>query len=516
MLPLGQLVAQRLEPVQQAVGVGAGRLRPAGGAAGRGRWPGGGAALGHGDGAAAEQHLAGRRPQPQHRVLVAGGHHIALLFQCVQVLAHPGGRGVLHDAVGGQPVQPAVQGVFVPAAPQHLHQRHHPQPAGPALLDAGQAGEDLLGFGGDVGLHKIAAAVAAVAALAGVVFAEIFQQHPPQAAGGLAVGHHPVQPLQLPGPDRPGLGGGQVLVVGIVVDEIAGGLHIPQREQQDALGLFAVAAGAAGFLVVVFQVFGHIIMQHETHIGFVDAHAEGVGGHHDPAAVVDEILLVLLPFAGFQPGVVAGGRDARRPQLAAERLDAFAGGAVDDAAFARVVEDVLLHIAFLVPGAGHREIEVGPVEAGGQGKRVAQPQQRRDVRLDLFGGGGGEGPHHRAAGQPGEKIRDLQVAGAEILPPLGDAVGFVHRHQPHIQPQGQVEEAVGLQPLGRHIQNAEGAVQRRRDDLPVSLLGLAGVDAGGGDAGFPQSGDLVLHQRDQRRDDQRDPPAQHRRDLVAG
>lgn len=41
-----------------------------------------------------------------------------------------------------------------------------------------------------------------------------------------------------------------------------------------ALGALAIAPGAARFLIVVFQIFWHIIMQHKADIGFIYAHAE--------------------------------------------------------------------------------------------------------------------------------------------------------------------------------------------------------------------------------------------------
>ena len=34
-------------------------------------------------------------------------------------------------------------------------------------------------------------------------------------------------------------------------------------------------------------------MDHKTHVGLIDSHAESVGGHHDGIPVVDEIVLVL-------------------------------------------------------------------------------------------------------------------------------------------------------------------------------------------------------------------------------
>ena len=51
-------------------------------------------------------------------------------------------------------------------------------------------------------------------------------------------------------------------------------------------------------------------MDHETHIGFVYAHAEGHGGHHDVDFVLDEGFLGLLPPGLGQAGMIGGRGEA--------------------------------------------------------------------------------------------------------------------------------------------------------------------------------------------------------------
>ena len=45
-------------------------------------------------------------------------------------------------------------------------------------------------------------------------------------------------------------------------------------------------------------------MQHETHVGLVDAHPERDGGGHDQALLMLEAALVFFPRLHFQAGVV--------------------------------------------------------------------------------------------------------------------------------------------------------------------------------------------------------------------
>jgi hypothetical protein len=78
------------------------------------------------------------------------------------------------------------------------------------------------------------------------------------------------------------------------------------QEQQRAVGILAVAAGAAGFLVIGFQVGGNLQVDHEAGVRLVDAHAEGVGRDHHAPLVVHEQVLVGLALGGRQLAVVDG------------------------------------------------------------------------------------------------------------------------------------------------------------------------------------------------------------------
>ena len=61
------------------------------------------------------------------------------------------------------------------------------------------------------------------------------------------------------------------------LDEKLVGEAIGKRVQQIAAGRLAVAAGAAGFLVVRLERAGHGVVDDEAHVRLVDPHAEGVG-----------------------------------------------------------------------------------------------------------------------------------------------------------------------------------------------------------------------------------------------
>ena len=75
-------------------------------------------------------------------------------------------------------------------------------------------------------------------------------------------------------------------------------LHaVAGAEQQQAFARQTVAAGAAGFLIITFDVFRQIVVDHETHVRFVDAHAEGDGGANHARLVAEKCFLIFRPVA---------------------------------------------------------------------------------------------------------------------------------------------------------------------------------------------------------------------------
>ncbi len=124
----------------------------------------------------------------------------------------------------------------------------------------------------------------------------------------------------------------QLLAGLALADEELGCAHVLPAVQQDTSGLRPVPACPARLLVVALQILGHVVMDHIADVGLVDAHAEGVGGHHHLDPVEEEVLLILPPLLRLQPGVVAGCGDAGALEELADLLHVLPGGAVDDAA----------------------------------------------------------------------------------------------------------------------------------------------------------------------------------------
>ena len=185
-------------------------------------------------------------------------------------------------------------------------------------------------------------------------------------------------------------------------------------------------------------------------------------------------------------------------------LDFPAGHAVDDAGFTRMP---VQHPANLVlePGAGpHPVDEIRSVERPDQHLGITQRELGDDVVTHLPGRGGREGVDGERwkvvakSSQP-PKLRP------ELVSPLADAVGLVNRHEPdtpRVESCAKCVSALADQPLRGDVeQAAPSGVEIGVDRAPLIRRQRA-VERRGRHTARHQTVHLVLHQRDERRDDQ--------------
>ena len=114
-------------------------------------------------------------------------------------------------------------------------------------------------------------------------------------------------------------------------------------------------------------------------------------------------------------------------------------------------------------------------------------------------------------------LEDSQAAilGAEVVAPGADAVGFVDRRERDVRLGQELEGPRHEQPLGSDVEQFERPAADLARDV-ATLLGREGaVDRRGRHAALPQRVDLVLHQRNERRHDDRQPVTTKGRDLKA-
>ena len=114
----------------------------------------------------------------------------------------------------------------------------------------------------------------------------------------------------------------------------------------------AVTAGAAGFLIIALYALGDVIVDDETDVLLVYAHAKGDGGNNHVYLLHQELILVIGPCLCVQTGMVRESPDAVYGKELGQFLHLLAAEAVDDAALAGILADKTDYVLFrfhLVP-----------------------------------------------------------------------------------------------------------------------------------------------------------------------
>ena len=143
-------------------------------------------------------------------------------------------------------------------------------------------------------------------------------------------------------------------------------------------------------------------------------------------------------------------------------------------------------------------VDIGAVEAGDVFGGVFQFEIVFDVGTGFGVGGGGEGDAGDVGVAVGQEA-ELAVFGAEVVPPLAHAVGFVDGEQADFGVVEKAQEAFAYQTLGGNVEQFQVACLDGVGNLLHLTAANATVHAGGGHACGLQGGHLVVHQGNQRR-----------------
>ena len=256
-------------------------------------------------------------------------------------------------------------------------------------------------------------------------------------------------------------------------------------------------------------------MGDEAHVRLVDPHAERDGGDDDHRVLAHERDLVAPALLRAHARVVGERVVAPLPQPPRRLLDLAAREAVDDARVAAVLgveeaRELLARAALRHDGVA----DVRAVEAAHEDPRVPEPEPLGDLAPRGLVRGGGE-RDARHAGIALVQHRELEVLGPEVVAPLRDAVRLVDGEERDAQAVEQREGALAHQPLRRDVEQVERPCAGAALDRPDFVEGEGRVQVCGAHPGLEQRVHLVLHQRDEGRDDHRDAVPEQGGDLVA-
>ena len=215
------------------------------------------------------------------------------------------------------------------------------------------------------------------------------------------------------------------------------------------------------------------------------------------------------PPGGLKPRALGLGLPSRR------RVE-DRGAAAGSGSAQRLGEE-RVHVAGAAPppvDLGGPQRQVGTGEALDDLGRVGRESEPgHDLVADdrRRGGGAGEDARRRELGQDRPQ---LEVLRPEVVAPFADAVGLVHGDQGADQAAKERPEPGVAEPLGGDV----GEGQPAGPELAEATPHLGRIEGRGkvrgGDAALLERANLVLHEGDERRDDQRGPAKQRGGELV--
>mmetsp|Transcript_7901 Transcript_7901/g.26242 ORF Transcript_7901/g.26242 Transcript_7901/m.26242 type:complete len:541 (-) Transcript_7901:1054-2676(-) len=238
----------------------------------------------------------------------------------------------------------------------------------------------------------------------------------------------------------------------------------------------AVPPGSSAFLVVRLQAFGNRVVEHEAHVGFVNAHPERHGGANNGNLPVAPLLLVHFLLARVDAGVVgkreglAAARGFLEPSLVLDHqrveflrnsLAVLLRKAIHDSAANPLLppdvplrdggEHVVHHVFSFVHHVVH---DVHPVEALKETDAPGQTELPHAVVLNALRGRGGEADN----GHSGELIFQNPkrlVVLPEVVPPRRNAVHFVDDDPRQLAPAVKTLEGCHELPAPRDLLRGE-------------------------------------------------------------
>src|SRR6266851_4409800 len=350
-------------------------------------------------------------------------------------------------------------------------------------------------------------AIVAIAAARMVALAEIAEQHLTPAAGRLAEAEQRVELLPLDA--------ALALIDVGAIKQLHQCHDVGHAIGHPGIGGQPVAPGAAGLLIIGLEALRRVEMDDETDIRLVDAHAESDRRDDDDALLLEEAVLMALACRGIEPGMVGQREAPLHGEPVGDLLDLAPGLAVDDAGIAPVFlgeKGEQLRLGILLGDDAIADVRA--VEAGGEDTRLAERQTLDDVAPRRPVRGRGEG-NARNVGKALVEQRKLEIFRTKIVTPLRDAMRLVDGEERDLGIRQQFEAARRHQPLGRDVDQIELALAHGALDGSRLAGAERRVERRGPHPCLAQRIDLILHQRDQRRNDDAEPGTDERRDLKA-
>ncbi len=226
--------------------------------------------------------------------------------------------------------------------------------------------------------------------------------------------------------------------------------------EDHSIGYFLIAPCAPRFLVVRLYGRGHVVVDHQPHVGLIDAHAESIGAYHHALQVHLPLFLLAAAAVMAQARMVKICRYIVVVEPQAQLLGRLSAVYIHDGAAGHLLQ-YLQQLAFFVSCFSHGQRQLRPQKTPLEGVGALQVQLLNDVFLHPWRSRSGKGYAGRI-GQELLKRRYFQVRGPEIVAPLRDTVRLVYCQQVYLHLLRTRHKQLRLQSLRRHVEEFHLAV----------------------------------------------------------
>ena len=210
-----------------------------------------------------------------------------------------------------------------------------------------------------------------------------------------------------------------------------------------------------------------------------------------------------LVSSGARPlhtGVVTGRAQSIRLQRFSHGFTVLTADAVDDGGFARVALQYFQYLRLRIHSGNDAVHQIGTVERADKQLRFFQPKLLDDIVAHALGGCR-RVCMYAGLGKAGFEVGELAIFGPEVVSPVADAVCFVDREGAHIDAREELQKTRRQQSFRCYEHQSISAGHDLCFGFADGFGSHSTIKSGGWIATLTQTIDLILHQRNERGDD---------------
>jgi hypothetical protein len=299
------------------------------------------------------------------------------------------------------------------------------------------------------------------------------------------------------------------------LDEVIRDVAVATPTEQHRERIRQRAPGASHLLIIMHDRTWQLIVDDEGEVRLVEAHPECGGGDECFQLVAEQprfkaFAKTRLSEFFIQPAPIWLGINSIFAQPGGHRARIADGQRVNHAAAGELGQRVREPGQ---PGDFAGKGNVLQLQTRARQLAALDGERRAELRFQIGHdavvrrGGGGE--HADIWRQRLQDARDAAVVGAEVVTPIGNAMRLIHHEQADARSNGlqhRLDKFLVTQPLWRNKQNIHAVGEQFITDAPpVFAVLLFRSDAHRPDARAFSGGNLIPHQGQQRRNDERRP-----------